>query len=131
MADVSLEDLGAYDHHKTLLQEVVFVALLQGILVAYRDTSTQDILQNLPTVKHGDDLGGRLFARIDAYRPGRKNFSSSWVDMHLYGRTIDRPRDWNQRAPECSRARRSSLGRICQQGILVRKDLIARKRRES
>ena len=118
---VSLEDLGAYDHHKTLLQEVesldhelkiidtpvapnkppvspssksqnvtaplqedvvhspvvyysevyggntVFAALLQGILVAYLDTSTQDIVQNLPTVNHGQNLGGRLFARIGAY----------------------------------------------------------------
>ena len=45
----------------------VFAALLQGILVAYLDTSTQDIVQNLPTVNHGQNLGGRLFARIGAY----------------------------------------------------------------
>ena len=46
----------------------VFPALLQGILVAYRAGSSSVILKTLPTVRHGDDLGGRLLALMSKPR---------------------------------------------------------------
>lgn len=42
----------------------IYPALIQGMLVAYRHATSQDMLRTLPTVKHGDNLGGRLFARM-------------------------------------------------------------------